>query len=120
MTSHLHDIGMALDFVPDVPYRVQVGSRPIVVVRVGDDFYALRDCRPHQGAMLSTGYIAGTTLDSGVGAIRYGRVGEILRCPWHGWEYDVKTGRSLFDPEHVRIRRYPVQVEDGRVIVDLS
>jgi 3-phenylpropionate/trans-cinnamate dioxygenase ferredoxin subunit len=42
-----------------------------------------------------------------------------MRCPWHGWEFDIASGRSLFDPDGVRVRNYPVTVEDGTVIVEL-
>jgi 3-phenylpropionate/trans-cinnamate dioxygenase ferredoxin subunit len=37
----------------------------------------------------------------------------LLRCPWHGWEFDVRTGQSWFDPAHMRVRRYPVTVAQG-------
>ncbi len=46
----------------------------------------------------------------------YGREGEILRCAWHGWEFEIETGRSLVDPR-VRARTYAVEVEDGEVYV---
>ena len=39
--------------------------------------------------------------------------GEILRCPWHGWEFDMRTGQSWFDPERTRVRRYEVEVVDA-------
>ena len=45
------------------------------------------------------------------GTFRYGREGEILRCPWHGWEFDVTSGRSIFNPHAVRVRSYRVAVE---------
>jgi 3-phenylpropionate/trans-cinnamate dioxygenase ferredoxin subunit len=41
----------------------------------------------------------------------YERGGEILRCPWHGWEFDLRDGRSVVDPERTRVRSYPVEVE---------
>jgi 3-phenylpropionate/trans-cinnamate dioxygenase ferredoxin subunit len=48
-----------------------------------------------------------------VGEFRYSRAGEILRCPWHGWEFDLRTGQSWFDPARVLVRRYDVSVEPG-------
>src|SRR3712207_6412774 len=45
------------------------------------------------------------------GEFRYEREGEILRCPWHGWEFDLTTGRSVFDPRRTRVRAYPVEVQ---------
>ncbi|MCH2203684.1 MAG: nitrite reductase (NAD(P)H) small subunit, partial [Fuerstiella sp.] len=50
---------------------------------------------------------------------QYFRDGEILRCPWHGWQFDLSTGRSLVDPERTRVRSYPVRVEQDRVLVAL-
>ena len=44
----------------------------------------------------------------------YGRDGEILRCAWHGWEFEIETGRSLVDP---RVRAKTYKVEDGDVYV---
>jgi 3-phenylpropionate/trans-cinnamate dioxygenase ferredoxin subunit len=48
------------------------------------------------------------------------REGEILVCPWHGWEFDLATGCSLLDPERVRVRAYPARLEGGRVLVDMD
>lgn len=39
------------------------------------------------------------------------REGEILRCPWHGWEFDLTTGRSVYMPEAIRVKSYPVDVQ---------
>ena len=42
------------------------------------------------------------------------RVGELLRCAWHGWEFDMRNGQSWFDPKRVKVRTYPVVIEDRR------
>ena len=121
MTSHAVDIGAVDDFDPGTPYRVTVGSRHIVVVRRDGQFYALRDTCPHQGAPLSDGRVSGTALEREVGSpLRYGRDGEILRCPWHGWQFDIKTGCSLVDPATSRVRTYSIHVAHGRVVVDVD
>jgi nitrite reductase/ring-hydroxylating ferredoxin subunit len=52
------------------------------------------------------------------GEYRWGREGEILACPWHGWEFDLLTGRALADPR-VRLRLYPVTVRDDTIYVTL-
>jgi 3-phenylpropionate/trans-cinnamate dioxygenase ferredoxin subunit len=44
----------------------------------------------------------------------WGREGEILRCPWHGWEFDIITGRSIFNPHRTRVKTYEVTVETNR------
>ena len=121
MTSHAVDIGSVGEFEMGTPYRIKVGDRDMVVVRWEDQFYALRDTCPHQGAPLSNGSVTGTTLECDVGsALKYGRDGEILCCPWHGWQFDIKTGCSLVDPEKTRVRTYSIRVADGRVVVDVG
>ncbi len=50
----------------------------------------------------------------------FSRQGEILRCPWHGWEFDIRTGRSFFDPSKVNLRSYPVEVAGGEAVTHES
>jgi hypothetical protein len=47
------------------------------------------------------------------GEYRMSRQAEMLRCPWHGWEFDIRTGQSWCDPAKVRVKTYPVTVEPG-------
>ena len=92
-----------------------------MVVRRGPRFFALRDICPHQGAPLSAGKVDGTALPCLPGQeISYGRLGEILTCPWHGWQFELATGRALIEPERHRVRVYPVRVSGGRVIVQMD
>ena len=51
------------------------------------------------------------------GEIEYTKLGEIIRCPWHGWEFDVRTGQSYCDPRRFRVKAYPVNVEPGTAVV---
>ncbi len=90
--------------------RFKFGKVQIVLINTGQGYVALRDSCPHQGAPLSGGILLGTMLPSDVGVRNYGREGEILRCPWHSWEFDIWTGRSLHDPGRMRVKRYAVSV----------
>ena len=45
------------------------------------------------------------------------RKGEFLRCPWHGWEFDIRTGQSWCDPKTTRVRAYDASVEKGAELV---
>ncbi|MCL4545292.1 MAG: Rieske (2Fe-2S) protein [Chloroflexi bacterium] len=78
---------------------------------VRGSFFALLNRCPHQGAPLYLGKVTGTSLPSAPGEYRWGRDGEIVRCPWHGWEFDLTTGRSIFNPHRVRVRAYQVSIE---------
>jgi len=120
MTSNACDIGAVADFENGRPSRVEVDGRALVIVRQDERFYALRDVCVHQGARLSNGKVGGTSPPCLPGEeIEYGRIGEILTCPWHGWEYDICTGQSLINPQKVRVATYAVRVEDGRGFVDM-
>jgi nitrite reductase (NADH) small subunit len=90
---------------------VEVEGRSIGVFNVKGSFYALRNSCPHQAAPLCRGSIKGMTVSPGPGQYAYVREGEILRCPWHGWEFDLTNGRSIFNPHRVRVRSYPVTIE---------
>ncbi|WP_274651329.1 Rieske (2Fe-2S) protein [Paenibacillus humicola] len=90
---------------------VQAGGRSIGVFNAGGVYYALRNSCPHQGAPLCLGRVTGTTLPAPPGTYRYGKIGEVLACPWHGWEFDVTTGKSLFNPNKCLVKTYDVAVE---------
>ena len=84
-----------------------IGGRSIGVFNVGGEYYALRNRCPHQGGPLCEGFQFAPLRGRGARrAYRRGDAGAIIRCPWHGWEFDVRTGRSWFDPERTRVRSY--------------
>ncbi|MBN2983517.1 Rieske (2Fe-2S) protein [Cohnella algarum] len=97
---------------------VQIGTRSLVLVRTNDgDYCALLNACPHQGARLSDGDLTGTTLPSSVGEYVFGRESEVLRCPWHRWEFDVKSGNTLFPDRRACVKRYEVTIEEGDVVI---
>jgi 3-phenylpropionate/trans-cinnamate dioxygenase ferredoxin subunit len=95
---------------------VEVAGRSLGIFNVAGEYYALRNRCPHQGGPLCTGVLTGFVESSAPGVYRYTRSGEILRCPWHGWEFDVTTGQSWFDPSGMRVRRYPVRIAAGDAV----
>lgn len=109
MTRHV--IGRVSELPPGGRAIVEVEGRSIGVFNVNGAYYALRNSCPHQAAPLCLGSIKGMTLPSKPGEYIWAREGEILRCPWHGWEFDLTTGRSIFNPHKMRVRTYEVTVE---------
>ena len=77
---------------------------------VGGEFFAYRNICPHAGAPVCVGKISGTTLPSPVYEYDYGREGCILRCPWHGWEFDLRSGEHLVDPE-TKLKRIALEIQ---------
>src|SRR5437660_5033063 len=92
---------------------VELNGRGVGVFNVKGEYFAGLNRCPHRGGPLCLGNTLGFLRSAGVGEFEYSRAGEVLRCPWHGWEYDLRTGQSWFDPGHVVVRRYEVSVEKG-------
>jgi 3-phenylpropionate/trans-cinnamate dioxygenase ferredoxin subunit len=110
-----HELGSLADLERDGRLITRVGGREIGVVRGPDGWpYALRNRCPHHGGPLCRGTVEERLTGSPGG---YELTGErILRCPWHGWEFDLVTG-SCLDDETMRAAVYPVRVEGDRVLV---
>jgi 3-phenylpropionate/trans-cinnamate dioxygenase ferredoxin subunit len=111
-------VGAAADMPPGERRVIEVQGRSIGLFNVGGRFYALHNGCPHRGGPLCEGRVGGTTLPGHGHAFAWGHEGRILRCAWHGWEFDITTGRALVDPA-VRARSYPVAVEDGDLVITL-
>jgi nitrite reductase (NADH) small subunit len=79
------------------------GGRVIAVFRVADDVFALDGICPHAGGPLAKGCLTGG----------------VVTCPWHGWQFDVRTGAHQLTPR-IRQPAYRVTVVDGEVFVDID
>jgi 3-phenylpropionate/trans-cinnamate dioxygenase ferredoxin subunit len=106
------------DFPPGTRKLVDIRGRRIVVFNIKGEFFALANRCPHQGGSLYDGRLVGLVEASEPGKYRYTRKGEILRCPWHSWEFDVRTGKSWCDPTRVRARQFAVSVAPGATLVE--
>ena len=62
---------------------------------------------------LCKGRITGLAEADEPGKYRLTRQGELVKCPWHGWEFDIKTGQSWCDPANTRVRTFEAKVEPG-------
>lgn len=98
------------DLPPGSRTIVEVDGKEIGVFNVDGEFYALRNVCPHQLAPLCEGQLTGEVTAPAVGKYELTRQDEVVRCPWHGWQFDLKTGESVFNP-HVRTNTYDVEVE---------
>ena len=102
------------DIPPGGRKLVEVNGRAVVVFNLAGEFFALNNRCPHRGGSLCHGKLTGLVQSSEPGDYQYSRKGEIIRCPWHSWEFDIRTGQSWCDPGKVRTRRYEVSVERAR------
>jgi nitrite reductase (NADH) small subunit len=103
--------------------EIPVGQRRIVypfgppgvaIFNLNGEFAALKNVCPHQGAPLCSGVITGTsearTSAGDLLDVEWVREGEIITCPWHHWEFEIKTGRTVF-PSRNKVATYAVYVE---------
>jgi len=96
---------------------VSVEGRPVGVISVGETFYAVADRCPHMGASMCAGSLSGTFVPSTPQELVYGLHEGVIRCPWHGWEFDLRTGRSLLEPRRFGLRTYRVTEAEGEVVL---
>jgi nitrite reductase/ring-hydroxylating ferredoxin subunit len=98
----------------------RIGMLPIVVVRTLDgELHGFVDRCLHQGARLSGGRLLPHTEGDAVGEYRMLDAREVLKCPWHGYEYDVRTGCAVFDRRRA-LERIDVRVDAGQIVASAS
>ncbi len=83
---------------------VEVEGLPLALANLAGTIYAFSDVCRHEGGSLSTGVLIDAT----------------VTCPWHGWTYCVRTGKSLVPPVGLRIATYPVIVAGDSIYIELD
>lgn len=95
---------------------VNVGGREIGVFKVHGEYFALLNRCPHLGGPLCRGQLLNTVVSPVPGDVSLDTSVDLITCAWHGWEFDIRTGQSYWNPEHLRARRFPVGVEPGEAV----
>jgi nitrite reductase (NADH) small subunit len=108
-------LGPLADFEPGRMRIVEAGGRSIGVYNTGAELFAVLNVCPHQLAPVCSGTVSGTMLPSDPETLLYGMEHRVLRCPWHGWEFDLSSGETLFRKDKRRLLTFPVVVEGGVV-----
>jgi nitrite reductase/ring-hydroxylating ferredoxin subunit len=101
----------------------EIRGREIAVFHIDGEFYAYTNWCPHQSGPAFEGHVSGyrdacfdrETLET---EKEWTREEEIISCPWHGWEFDLKTGECV-TKENVQVPQYDVRVEDGNVVLEV-
>jgi nitrite reductase/ring-hydroxylating ferredoxin subunit len=112
-----HDVGAASEFPLGSKRILDVSGRSIGLFNVGGELHAVLNSCPHALAPICLADLGGTWLPSRPGDIQYGLEGRVLRCIWHGWEFDIQTGRTVAASDRRRLSKFPVRVLGGRVLV---
>jgi len=81
--------------------EVQVGGKPIVLANVEGTLYAINGTCLHRGGPLGQGQLEG----------------KILTCPWHGWQFDVTTGKAVMNP-NAGVGCYRTEIRGDEVYIE--
>src|SRR5215470_862210 len=112
-----HVVASTEEIPPGGRKIVDIDGRSIGVFNLDGEYFALRNRCPHQGGALCEGKLWGVLRADKPGSFQYEASKEILTCPWHGWEFHVRTGQSWCEPRRLRVRRYDVSVEEGGAVL---
>jgi nitrite reductase/ring-hydroxylating ferredoxin subunit len=104
MTQEIVKVATVDQIAPGRMLYVEVDGLPIALANAGGTIYAFADSCRHEGGPLSSG------------ALR----DEIVTCPWHGWAYNVRTGKSVIPPVGLRIPTYEVRIDGDDVLIVLN
>lgn len=120
----IHNIGPADDVAEGERIIVEVKGKEIAVFNVDGKYYAYVNWCAHQGGPSCEGNVTGTMeaeydREEEKVELNYCKEGEILNCPWHGWEYDLTSGKCL-SRQDVILPEYDIQEQDGELILSLS
>lgn len=87
---------------PGTGKEVVAGDAIVAVFNCDGQFHALDGICPHSGGPLAEGQLTGCT----------------VTCPWHGWQFNVRTGVNCLNPR-MQHTNYPVRVDGADIIVEL-
>ena len=93
-----HTIGKLADFPLGEARELVIGCHVIAVFHTSEGIFALDGMCAHQGGPLAKGAVSNC----------------VLTCPWHGWQYDLKTGQHL-TAKSVRVQSFPVEVNGDEI-----
>ena len=115
-SNRRHIVASIAELSPGKRKVVAINGREIGVFNVNGSLYALRNICPHRSGPLCSGRLRPLVLGDDPHHLEHERESEILKCPWHQWEFDITTGRALYD-EKLRVKTYPVTQEGDDVII---
>lgn len=114
------DVGGDEEFEEGIARVVVVEGRQVGVIRWRDEVYALRNICPHEYAPVCNGHAMPLITGDHTGEIDFDEDRLVVVCPWHGWEFEARTGLAAWGRSTYRLKTYPAKIEDGRVLVDVG
>jgi len=92
------------DEVPPGKIReFQLDGKTVALANVDGKLFVINNVCLHRGGPLGEGDLKA----------------QVVTCPWHGWQYDVTTGKLVSNPA-VGVETYPVEVRGDDIFVDIG
>ena len=113
--GQLTDIGSVDSFPIGRLVVIEFSGHAIGIIRTAGGLRAIGNRCPHQGGPICRGIVTGTMAPSSPNEYIYEKDGEVIRCPWHGYEFELSTGKSVGGAVRGRVPVYAVEERDGRV-----
>jgi nitrite reductase (NADH) small subunit len=109
---------------PGARVLAEIDGVKVAVFRLSDGLYALENRCSHQGGPVCHGNVfrrltAEVMPDGRTREFYASEEHDVIACPWHGWEYDIRTGRVIADPRR-GVRTFDVETVDGTVYVTVA
>jgi nitrite reductase/ring-hydroxylating ferredoxin subunit len=105
---------------PGEKQLIHINRTPVIVARNSDTgISAFYGRCPHHGADFNRSDLTYETVSDDPGQYGICRINEIIRCPWHGFEYDTKSGESIVDPKNLRMKTYKAYIEEENIVVEI-
>jgi nitrite reductase (NADH) small subunit len=79
----------------------QVEGLTVAIANVGNKFYAIHNTCLHRGGPLGQGTLQGVA----------------VTCPWHGWQYDVTTGKLVMNPA-IGVKTFTIEARGDDLWID--
>jgi nitrite reductase/ring-hydroxylating ferredoxin subunit len=115
------DVGAVDEFEEARPRVFTVSGRQVGVVMWHGEAFALRNVCPHEYGPVCGGFTMPMIVGDEIGTMEIDEDRLVVICPWHGWEFDARSGRAAWrDDSTYRLKTYPTKIEDGRVLVDVG
>jgi nitrite reductase/ring-hydroxylating ferredoxin subunit len=114
-----YKIGQLDSFAERKVVPVEVAGKRVGVLRKGGEVYVFADHCPHQGGPMCFAQVVGTMLPSEPNEFNYDLDGLIVKCPWHAYEFDVRTGQAMGGIIRSRLLIYHSEVRGGEVFLQL-
>ena len=115
-------VGRVDEIQPGCRKFVKIGGREYAIFNIGGDFFTVANVCPHEGGPVCTGdlwgYLTAEILPDGEVREFYASQGDVVACPWHGFEYDVRTGQCLGDRKK-RLGTLQTRVINDMIVVVL-